>query len=275
MIQSDLDLFDANPQQLAARTTLLPGFALAELEPLLDALRPVLRAAPFRHMQTPGGLRMAVALSNCGALGWVSDASGYRYSATDPVSGKPWPALPRVLVELASRAAAQAGRLTLTAGKPFPAFLERGADRPDHHLHQRVGFGALIDRQPHAPAHRLAKQPRQGQQTTIQMRRVVRQQTDTGAALDQLAVHLVVLDLRHAGRAGIQQRLPGHQRLHADLALPLHQHVVLQVRQAGRAVGFAGITLGDMRQILEGGQGFGGGVGKTAAAGALVKVAQP
>ncbi|SES06836.1 DNA oxidative demethylase AlkB [Pseudomonas soli] len=109
MIQSDLDLFDANPQQLAARTTLLPGFALAELEPLLDALRPVLRAAPFRHMQTPGGLRMAVALSNCGALGWVSDASGYRYSATDPVSGKPWPALPQVLLELASRAAAQAG----------------------------------------------------------------------------------------------------------------------------------------------------------------------
>lgn len=109
MIQSDLDLFDAPPQQLAAHTTLLPGFALAELEPLLDALRPVLRAAPFRHMQTPGGLRMAVALSNCGALGWVSDASGYRYSATDPVSGKPWPALPRVLVELASRAAAQAG----------------------------------------------------------------------------------------------------------------------------------------------------------------------
>ncbi|MFT0869279.1 DNA oxidative demethylase AlkB [Pseudomonas sp. CAM1A] len=109
MIQSDLDLFDAHPQQLAAHTTLLPGFALAELEPLLDALRPVLRAAPFRHMQTPGGLRMAVALSNCGALGWVSDASGYRYSATDPASGKPWPALPRVLVELASRAAAQAG----------------------------------------------------------------------------------------------------------------------------------------------------------------------
>ncbi|PYC32255.1 DNA oxidative demethylase AlkB [Pseudomonas soli] len=109
MIQSDLDLFDAHPQQLAAHTTLLPGFALAELEPLLDALRPVLRAAPFRHMQTPGGLRMAVALSNCGALGWVSDASGYRYSATDPVSGKPWPALPQVLLELASRAAAQAG----------------------------------------------------------------------------------------------------------------------------------------------------------------------
>lgn len=109
MIQSDLDLFDAHPQQLAAHTTLLPGFALAELEPLLDALRPVLRAAPFRHMQTPGGLRMAVALSNCGALGWVSDASGYRYSTTDPISGKPWPALPRLLVELASRAAAQAG----------------------------------------------------------------------------------------------------------------------------------------------------------------------
>ncbi|HKS12211.1 MAG TPA: DNA oxidative demethylase AlkB, partial [Pseudomonas sp.] len=78
-------------------------------EALLDVLRPVLKAAPFRHMHTPGGLRMAVALSNCGALGWVSDAKGYRYSATDPASGLPWPALPDVLVELANRAAALAG----------------------------------------------------------------------------------------------------------------------------------------------------------------------
>ncbi len=68
MIQSDLDLFGPQPQRLASHTVLLPGFALAETEPLLDALRPVLRAAPFRHMHTPGGLRMAVGLTNCGTL---------------------------------------------------------------------------------------------------------------------------------------------------------------------------------------------------------------
>lgn len=109
MIQSDLDLFGPQPQRLASHTVLLPGFALAETEALLDALRPVLRAAPFRHMYTPGGLRMAVALTNCGTLGWVSDQHGYRYSPSDPVSGQPWPALPPVLLALASRAAAMAG----------------------------------------------------------------------------------------------------------------------------------------------------------------------
>lgn len=109
MIQSNLDLFAPHPQRLALQTTLLPGFALPDLEPLLDALRPVLRAAPFRHMQTPGGLRMAVALTNCGSLGWISDENGYRYTPIDPVSAKPWPALPQALIDLATRAAALAG----------------------------------------------------------------------------------------------------------------------------------------------------------------------
>ncbi|MBJ9975888.1 DNA oxidative demethylase AlkB [Pseudomonas sp. S75] len=109
MIQSDLDLFGPQPQRLATHTVLLPGFALSQVEPLLDALRPVLRASPFRHMQTPGGLPMAVALSNCGALGWISDARGYRYTPVDPLNGQPWPALPQVLSELASTAATAAG----------------------------------------------------------------------------------------------------------------------------------------------------------------------
>lgn len=109
MIQSDLDLFGPQPQRLANHTVLLPGFALGEVEALLDALRPVLRAAPWRNMHTPGGQRMAVALSNCGALGWVSDERGYRYSPLDPLSGQPWPALPALLLTLAGRAAALAG----------------------------------------------------------------------------------------------------------------------------------------------------------------------
>lgn len=109
MIQSDLDLFGHQPQRLASHTVLLPGFALAEIEAVLDALRPVLRAAPFRHMRTPGGLHMAVALTNCGTQGWVSDEQGYRYSPTDPKTGLPWPAMPQALLDLADRAACAAG----------------------------------------------------------------------------------------------------------------------------------------------------------------------
>jgi len=65
--------------------------------------------APFRHLFTPGGLRMSVAMSNCGALGWVSDRRGYRYDAIDPASGQPWPRMPEVFLKLAGSAAALAG----------------------------------------------------------------------------------------------------------------------------------------------------------------------
>src|SRR5256885_16951930 len=52
---------------------------------------------------------MSVAMTNCGALGWTSDRRGYRYSAIDPLSGQPWPAMPAVFVRLAGEAAAAAG----------------------------------------------------------------------------------------------------------------------------------------------------------------------
>ncbi|NIX93507.1 DNA oxidative demethylase AlkB [Pseudomonas fulva] len=109
MIQSDLDLFGAQPQHLAPCTVLLPGVALEDVEHVLDALRPILRCAPWRHMRTPGGLNMAVGLTNCGALGWISDERGYRYSPVDPLSGRPWPAMPPVLLTLATQCAALAG----------------------------------------------------------------------------------------------------------------------------------------------------------------------
>jgi alkylated DNA repair protein (DNA oxidative demethylase) len=52
---------------------------------------------------------MSVAMTNCGAAGWVTDRSGYRYDGIDPQSGKPWPEMPSVFRELAGRAAAAAG----------------------------------------------------------------------------------------------------------------------------------------------------------------------
>jgi alkylated DNA repair protein (DNA oxidative demethylase) len=105
-----LELFARAPcEQLAAGAWLLRGLAVPHDAALRAALDAVVAAAPLRHMVTPGGLRMSVAMTNCGELGWVSDARGYRYSPLDPESGTAWPALPRVCAELAARAAALAG----------------------------------------------------------------------------------------------------------------------------------------------------------------------
>lgn len=97
------------PQNLAPGACLLPGFALAQACELREVVEQVFAAAPPRRWLTPGGRRMAVAMSNCGPLGWVSDEHGYRYAALDPDSGRPWPALDARLAELAGEAAATAG----------------------------------------------------------------------------------------------------------------------------------------------------------------------
>lgn len=87
----------------------LRGFALARVPRLLHDLDAVVSRAPFRHMVTPGGFRMSVAMTSCGALGWVSDRMGYRYDSVDSVSGLRWPAMPVSFRELAVDAAAQSG----------------------------------------------------------------------------------------------------------------------------------------------------------------------
>lgn len=96
-------------EHLAPGAVLLRGFALADSCLLLSDLDAVFAAAPLRQMSTPGGLRMSVAMTSCGALGWVSDRAGYRYSATDPDSGRRWPALPASFLRLAQAAARRAG----------------------------------------------------------------------------------------------------------------------------------------------------------------------
>lgn len=83
--------------------------ACADAGALLPGLQAVVAAAPFRHFVTPGGHRMSVAMTNCGALGWVSDRSGYRYSLVDPDSGRPWPPMPAAFPELAREAAERGG----------------------------------------------------------------------------------------------------------------------------------------------------------------------
>ena len=95
--------------RLGAATLALPGFALPSEAALLAAIAHVQTVAPCRHMVTPGGFSMSVALTNCGTLGWVSDRDGYRYTPTDPLSGQPWPAMPQPFAQLARAAAAAAG----------------------------------------------------------------------------------------------------------------------------------------------------------------------
>ncbi len=76
---------------------------------MLNAINMVVAAAPFRHMETPGGKRMSVAMSNCGSVGWVSSRAGYAYSHIDPETGQAWPAIPALLRETAAELARRAG----------------------------------------------------------------------------------------------------------------------------------------------------------------------
>src|SRR5690606_20166735 len=84
-------LFDAEPlrgtQSIGTQAVVLRAYALEQIEELLHALRCILKNAPFRPVITPGGHEMSVRLSACGELGWVSDVSGYRYSAINTGNG--------------------------------------------------------------------------------------------------------------------------------------------------------------------------------------------
>jgi alkylated DNA repair protein (DNA oxidative demethylase) len=116
-------------EPLAEGAMVLRGYAAADTPVLLQSLGEILAVAPFRHMVTPGGFRMSVAMTNCGFAGWVSDRTGYRYDAVDPDSGRRWPPMPASFLRLATSAAEQAG---------FPGF------EPDACLVNRYEPGARL-----------------------------------------------------------------------------------------------------------------------------------
>lgn len=109
----ELDLFESplagRREALGEQAYVLHGFALPYVTEVLPALDAIQQTAPFRHMVTPGGFTMSVALTNCGTLGWTSDRHGYRYTTQDPESGQSWPQMPDVFLRLAREAAAAAG----------------------------------------------------------------------------------------------------------------------------------------------------------------------
>lgn len=94
---------------MAEGAVLLRGFARAFEADLIADIGAIAAQAPFRHMVTPGGHSMSVAMTNCGGVGWVTDRTGYRYDAKDPQTARPWPAMPPSFRALAANAAAEAG----------------------------------------------------------------------------------------------------------------------------------------------------------------------
>jgi alkylated DNA repair protein (DNA oxidative demethylase) len=123
---------------------LLRGFARPLDVELIADIGAIVAQAPFRHMVTPGGHAMSVAMTNCGAAGWITDRSGYRYDAIDPEAAKPWPAMPPSFCQLAGQAAAQAG---FHGFAPDACLINRYAPGAKMSLHQdrdEADFGAPI-----------------------------------------------------------------------------------------------------------------------------------
>jgi DNA oxidative demethylase len=88
----------------------LDGFRLhpAALTPeqqtaLVDEVMSAAGEAPLYRAVTPGGKSMSVMTTSFGPLGWVSDRAGYRYQETHPETGRPWPAMPPLLLDLWAR----------------------------------------------------------------------------------------------------------------------------------------------------------------------------
>jgi DNA oxidative demethylase len=107
-----MDMFEhirANKLEFVKDAYLLKGYALANEKSLLMDLTQVISQAPMRHMMTKMGYTISAAMSNCGALGWVSDRQGYRYDRKDPTTNKAWPEMPASFQLLATSAAAEAG----------------------------------------------------------------------------------------------------------------------------------------------------------------------
>ena len=72
----------------------------------------MLAVAPlFQPVMPRSGKPLSVRMSNCGELGWIADREGYRYGASHPDTGRPWPPMPALIEE---------AWLALSGGAPRP-----------------------------------------------------------------------------------------------------------------------------------------------------------
>jgi DNA oxidative demethylase len=145
-----LGLFDGmeeggySNENLGAGAAILRDFALAQETEVLAAMQNVAAQSPFRHMVTPGGYRMSVAMTNCGALGWVTDRKGYRYTSDDPETQAPWPPMPACFLALSISAAAEAGFASFIPDACLINRYEPGAKMSLHQDKDEHDFGQPI-----------------------------------------------------------------------------------------------------------------------------------
>jgi alkylated DNA repair protein (DNA oxidative demethylase) len=119
-----------HPREIMAEgAVLLRGAARPFEKDLFAALKDITAKSPFRRMITPGGYTMSVAMTNCGAAGWITERTGYRYDCIDPETGSAWPPMPKCFLDLAITTATAAG---------YPEF------RPDACLINQYVPGALL-----------------------------------------------------------------------------------------------------------------------------------
>ena len=80
----------------------LPGYlAPAAQQALVDELRAAVAEAPlFIPIMPRTGRPFSVRMTNLGPLGWVSDRAGYRYQPTHPETGRPWPPIPEMVLDI-------------------------------------------------------------------------------------------------------------------------------------------------------------------------------
>lgn len=131
-----LDLFSEEApwaEPLAEGAVILRRRARDQAASLLMQVEEVAQQNPFQHRITPGGHRMSVAMTNCGDLGWSSDARGYQYTGEDNVTGRRWPPMPQAFRLLAQTCAQEAG---FTGFQPDACLINRYEPGARLSLHQ-------------------------------------------------------------------------------------------------------------------------------------------
>jgi alkylated DNA repair protein (DNA oxidative demethylase) len=131
-------------ETMAEGAVLLRGFARPFEKGLIADIDGIVAQAPFRHMVTPGGHQMSVAMTNCGRAGWVTDRTGYRYDANDPLAGKPWPDMPLSFLRLAGQAAVEAGFSNFSPDVCLINRYQPGARMSLHQDKDELDFGVPI-----------------------------------------------------------------------------------------------------------------------------------
>ncbi|GBQ64661.1 DNA repair protein for alkylated DNA [Ameyamaea chiangmaiensis NBRC 103196] len=121
---------------------LLRGWLGGREAAIMEAIGDIARRSPFRMLTTPGGRTMSVAMTGCGTLGWHSDRQGYRYVPVDPTTGRPWPAMPELLSDVAREAADEAGYASFA---PDACLINRYAPGARLSLHQDRDEDALSE----------------------------------------------------------------------------------------------------------------------------------